>query len=125
VVLANAEIIAYLGFFSLGQIIVSNVWLGSLSAFLLILLRLNASMRYTITNKKIVWSRRFFRWSKTLELPLESVKAVNSKRIGRQIRLAFEFPIGRNAIIFRRLRDDPDRIRELVLRAQSNMSTSD
>jgi len=55
-------------------------------------------------------------------LPLTSIVSVYSTRLGNKGYVAFESPAGRYAIIFRRFKDDPERIKEIVMRIKPKMS---
>lgn len=88
----------------------------------LLFLRGFRAVRFYITNKRIVRTRGFH--LRPLELRLDLVREVLSNRIRGKGYVSFVPALrGHHRIVFGPFKDDPEKIREIALRARSNLAT--
>ncbi len=85
-------------------------------------LKWQSGIRFYVTSVRIVRTQNLYWWSRKFELPLESIVEVKARRVRGTGYVGFEPPPGHRRLFFGPLKDDPERIREIALRAQSNLA---
>ena len=123
-VVVDVQALAILGLFSVVKTVIVDVWMAALSVLMLFSFQLNSGKRYYVTTNRVVWERTFYRWSKTVETPLDRVVNAHSKLVKGKGYVLFETTTGRPQILFRRLKDDPERVKQIVLHARKDATES-
>jgi hypothetical protein len=82
-------------------------------------------IRFFVTNRRIVKTVDMFVWRRTLQLPLQSLTGAIAGRKQKRPRyryVVFGPPAGYVPIVFGPVKDDPERVREIALRARASVT---
>ena len=121
-VLVDAQALALLSLFSVINTVIVDVWIAAIVVLMGLLFQLSAGIRYYITTRRVVWERKFYHWSKTVEIRLYNVVNVRPKVVKVKGYVLFETTPGRPPILFRRIKNDPERVKQIFLQAQSSVT---
>jgi hypothetical protein len=102
-----------------GNLLGADAFVAAAIIFNFMVLLLLRSVRFYVTNRRIVRTTELYVWSRTFQLLLQSIADAKSWQIhGRQYVLFVPSP-GYVQVVFGPMKNDAERVREIVNRARS------